>query len=91
MYLTTSFHHFSRNISLNIIKETYRGLVAQDQFATRRLKQWIETIFEPWLSLVGKVQYRTCQLYYDTEKEFKILVPNSAGDMESKNMKINIL
>jgi hypothetical protein len=71
-------------------QETYRGLVAQDQFATRRLKQWIETIFEPWLSLVGKVQYRMCQLYYDTEKEFKILVPNSAGDMESKNMKINI-
>jgi len=80
----------SMGIPVKEQQETYRGLVAQDEFATRRLKQWIETVFEPWLTLVGKVQFRMCQLFYDTEKEFSIVVPNASGDLERQNKKINI-
>jgi hypothetical protein len=71
-------------------QETFRGLVAQDEFATRRLKQWIETVFEPWMNLVGETVFRFCQLYYDVEKTFAITVPNEAGEPTDKQTRINV-
>ena len=34
--------------------ETYRGLLANDEFGTRRLKAWMGSIVEPCLEYLGK-------------------------------------
>ena len=42
--------------------ETYRGLLANDEFGTRRLKAWMNSIVEPSLEHLGRV-FKICLLY----------------------------
>ena len=71
--------------------ETYRGLLANDEFGTRRLKAWMGSIVEPALEHLGRVFQQMAQKHYTIEKVFRIVQPE-AGQIpqEEKEVKINI-
>ena len=69
--------------------ETYRGLLANDEFGTRRLKSWMSTIVEPALEHLGKVFKEVAQRQYTIDKVFRIVQPE-AGKNEEKEVRINI-
>ena len=71
--------------------ETYRGLLANDEFGTRRLKAWMGSIVEPCLEQLGRVFQEIAQRHYTVEKVFRIVQPE-AGQVpqEEKEVKINI-
>ena len=71
--------------------ETYRGLLANDEFGTRRLKAWMGSIVEPALEHLGKCFQMMAQNHYSVEKVFRIVQPEAgqAPDQE-KESRINI-
>jgi hypothetical protein len=69
--------------------ETYRGLLANDEFGTRRLKSWMGTVVEPGLEHLGKVFQQIAQKHYTIDKVFRIVQPE-AGVNEEKEIRINI-
>jgi len=71
--------------------ETYRGLLANDEFGTRRLKAWMGSIVEPCLEHLGRIFQQMAQKHYSVEKVFRIVQPE-AGQVpqEEKEVKINI-
>ena len=44
--------------------ETYRGLLANDEFGTRRIKAWMNSLLEPCLEHVGIIFKDTAQSHY---------------------------
>jgi hypothetical protein len=70
--------------------ETYRGLLANDEFGTRRLKAWMNSVVEPSLEHVGKVFQMIAQKHYNIEKVFRIVQPNSDNNNEEKEVRINV-
>ena len=44
--------------------ETYRGMLAVDEYGTRRIKQWLKNSIEPSLKQVGKVVMQYAQSVY---------------------------
>jgi hypothetical protein len=72
--------------------ETYRGLLANDEFGTRRLKSWMSSIVEPCLEHLGRVFQQMSQKHYTIDKVFRIVQPE-AGQKEGgeeKEQRINI-
>ena len=71
--------------------ETYRGLLANDEFGTRRLKAWMGSIVEPALEHLGRCFQMLAQHHYSVEKVFRIVQPE-AGQRpdEEKDVRINI-
>ena len=69
--------------------ETYRGLLANDEFGTRRLKAWMNNIVEPALEHLGTVFKEVAQSHYSADKVFRIVQPQ-AGDSEEKEVRVNI-
>ena len=69
--------------------ETYRGLLANDEFGTRRLKAWMNSIAEPALEHVGRVFKMMAQKHYTIEKVFRIVQPEG-GDQKEKEVRINV-
>jgi len=71
--------------------ETYRGLLANDEFGTRRLKAWMGSIVEPSLEYLGKCFQMIAQGHYTVEKVFRIVQPEAGqkADQE-KETRINI-
>jgi len=69
--------------------ETYRGLLANDEFGTRRLKAWMNSIVEPSLEHIGRVFKMMAQKHYNIEKVFRIVQPE-AGNQEEKEVRINV-
>tara|TARA_Y100000034_G_scaffold133162_1_gene197920 strand:+ start:84 stop:1757 length:1674 start_codon:yes stop_codon:yes gene_type:complete len=71
--------------------ETYRGLLANDEFGTRRLKAWMGSIVEPALEHLGKCFQMISQKHYTAEKVFRIVQPE-AGQRpdQDKESRINI-
>ena len=69
--------------------ETYRGLLANDEFGTRRLKAWMNSIAEPALEHVGRVFKMMAQKHYTIEKVFRIVQPE-ANNQEEKEVRINV-
>ena len=69
--------------------ETYRGLLANDEFGTRRLKSWMSSVVEPALEHLGKVFKEVAQRHYEVNKVFRIVQPN-ADDVGEKEQEINI-
>ena len=72
--------------------ETYRGLLANDEFGTRRLKAWMGSVTEPALEHLGKVFMQVAQKHYTIDKVFRIVQPE-AGQQEGgeeKEERINI-
>ena len=71
--------------------ETYRGLLANDEFGTRRLKAWMGSVVEPALEHLGRCFQMLSQHHYSVEKVFRIAQPE-AGQLpdEEKEVRINI-
>jgi hypothetical protein len=71
--------------------ETYRGLLANDEFGTRRLKAWMGSIVEPCLEYLGRVFQQSAQNHYTIEKVFRISQPEAGqATQEEKEVRINI-
>ena len=72
--------------------ETYRGLLANDEFGTRRLKAWMGSILEPCLEHLGRVFQELSQKHYTVEKIFRIVQPEAGQtpQEQEKEVKINI-
>jgi len=71
--------------------ETYRGLLANDEFGTRRIKAWMNSVLEPSLEHLGTVFKEHAQTHYKIDKVFRIVQPNTAGDdYEERQTRINI-
>ena len=71
--------------------ETYRGLLANDEFGTRRLKAWLGSIAEPSLEHLGKCFQMFAQNHYTVEKVFRIVQPEAGQQPDQeKETKINI-
>jgi hypothetical protein len=71
--------------------ETYRGLLANDEFGTRRLKAWMGSIVEPALEHLGRCFQMMSQRHYSIEKVFRIVQPEAGQTPdEEKEVSINI-
>ena len=68
--------------------ETYRGMLAMDEYGTRRIKQWMGSCIEPALKQLGSVILQFCQATYTANKRFRIVQPNAI--QEGKTQEINI-
>jgi len=69
--------------------ETYRGLLANDEFGTRRLRAWMISIVEPALEHIGQVHRKIAQRHYAIDKVFRLVQPE-AGQDEVRESRINI-
>jgi hypothetical protein len=68
--------------------ETYRGMLALDEYGTRRIKQWMHTSVEPALKHLGDIVVQMCQSVYTANKRFRIIQPSAI--QEGKTQEINI-
>ena len=68
--------------------ETYRGMLALDEYGTRRIKQWMNTSIEPSLRQVGKMVLQFSQSTYTAYKRFRLIQPNAL--QEQKEQEVNI-
>ena len=71
--------------------ETYRGLLANDEFGTRRLKAWMGSIVEPALEYLGRCFQMRAQMHYTVEKVFRIVQPEAGQQIDQeKEVRVNI-
>ena len=72
--------------------ETYRGLLANDEFGTRRLKAWMGSVVEPALEHLGRCFQTIAQRHYTIEKVFRIVQPEAgqSPQEQEKEVRINI-
>jgi len=68
--------------------ETYRGMLALDEYGTRRIKQWMNTSIEPALKQTGHVVLQFAQAVYTANKRFRIIQPSAI--QEQREVEINI-
>ena len=68
--------------------ETYRGMLAMDEYGTRRVKQWLKASIEPALRQVGKVVQQFSQAVYTAHKVFRIVQPSAL--QEDRQVEINV-
>jgi hypothetical protein len=68
--------------------DTFRGMLALDEYGTRRVKQWMKHSIEPALRQVGRVVMQMCQATYTANKRFKIVQPSAL--QEEGEQEINI-
>tara|TARA_R100000278_G_scaffold72720_1_gene57081 strand:- start:7038 stop:9353 length:2316 start_codon:yes stop_codon:yes gene_type:complete len=68
--------------------DTYRGMLAMDEYGTRRIKQWLTNSIEPALKHLGVVMMQFSQAVYTAEKVFRIVQPNNIK--EEKEVRINV-
>jgi len=68
--------------------ETFRGMLAMDEYGTRRVKQWMKHSIEPALRQTGRVIMQFCQATYSANKRFRIIQPSAL--QEEREQEINI-
>jgi len=68
--------------------DTYRGLLAQDEHGTRRIKAWMNDIVEPALEQVGKCFQMMAQNTYKAHKVFRIV--QASAIQEDRKIEINV-
>ena len=68
--------------------ETYRGMLAQDEYGTRRVKQWMKNAIDPALKQFGEVIKQFSQSVYTAHKVFRIVQPNAL--QEDREVQINV-
>ena len=68
--------------------ETYRGMLALDEYGTRRIKQWMHTSIEPALKQLGNMVLAFCQATYSANKRFRLVQPSAI--QEGRTSEINI-
>ena len=65
----------------------YRGMLAMDEYGTRRVKYWLKHSIEPSLRHVGEVVKQYSQAVYSAHKVFRIVQPSAL--QEEKQVEIN--
>ena len=55
----------------------YRGMLAMDEYGTRRVKYWLKHSVEPSLAHLGEVIKQFSQATYKSHKVFRIVQPNA--------------
>jgi len=68
--------------------ETFRGMLALDEYGTRRIKQWMQHSIEPGLRQLGRLVMQFTQAVYTANKRFRIIQPSAI--QEQKEAEINI-
>ena len=68
--------------------ETFRGMLAIDEYGTRRVKQWQKNCLEPALKQLGRLVMNMSQSIYTAHKKFRIIQPSAI--QEGKEMEINV-
>ena len=68
--------------------ETFRGMLALDEYGTRRIKQWMKHSIEPALRQLGKLVMQISQSVYTANKRFRIIQPSAI--QEEREQQINI-
>jgi len=68
--------------------ETYRGMLAMDEYGTRRVKQWLKNSIEPALKQLGIVTSQFTQSVYTAHKVFRIVQPSAL--QEDRQVEINV-
>ena len=68
--------------------DTYRGLLAQDEHGTRRIKAWMNDIVEPALEQLGRCFQVIAQNTYRAHKIFRIVQPSHI--QEEREVEINV-
>jgi len=70
--------------------DTYRGMLALDEYGTRRIKQWMATAIEPALKQVGTVVAQFAQSVYTANKRFRIVQPSALQEQTDQEVNIPI-
>ena len=70
--------------------DTYRGLLANDEYGTRRVKNWLKNLIEPALKRVGEVVRDYSQALYQTHKVMRIVQPNNIENIQKTEINIPI-
>ena len=71
--------------------DTYRGMLALDEYGTRRIRQWTNNVVEPALEQVGKLFQTVAQQTYQANKVFRIVQPDAgASEGEVAAVELNI-
>ena len=68
--------------------ETYRGMLAMDEYGTRRIKQWMNYCIEPGLRQVGELVKKFTQSFYTAQKRFRVVQPSAI--QEEREIEINV-
>ena len=70
--------------------ETFRGMLALDEYGTRRIKQWMTNAIEPALRQLGEVLMQFSQAVYTAQKRFRIIQPSALQEQTEQEMNIPI-
>ena len=70
--------------------ETYRGLLANDEYGTRRIKAWMGSIVEPALEHLGRCFKEIAQTTYTVNKVFRVVHPEAGKGDDERKSEINI-
>ena len=68
--------------------DTFKGLLANDEYGTRRVKTWMKNSVEPSLQHLGEVVRDYAQATYKSNKVFRIVEPNNEN---VKDVEVNII
>jgi len=68
--------------------DTFKGLLANDEYGTRRVKTWMKNAVEPSLQHLGEVVRDYAQATYKSNKVFRIVEPNN---QDVKDVEVNII
>ena len=73
---------------VSVQHDTYRGMLAMDEYGTRRIKQWMANCLEPALKQLGLLVKDYTQSVYTAQKTFRIVQPSAL--QEERKIEINI-
>ena len=68
--------------------DTYRGMLAMDEYGTRRIKQWMQNSLDVSLKHLGTMVKQFTQSVYTAHKIFRIVQPSAI--QEQREVEINI-
>jgi len=68
--------------------ETFRGMLALDEYGTRRIKQWMQHSIEPALRQLGKLLMQFSQAVYTANKRFRIVQPSAIQEQREQELNI---
>ncbi len=66
----------------------YKGMLAMDEYGTRRVKYWLKHSIEPALKQIGEVVKEYSQAIYTAHKVFRIIQPSAL--QEERQVEINV-
>jgi hypothetical protein len=68
--------------------DTFRGMMALDEYGTRRVKQWMKNAIEPALKQLGIITMQMSQAVYTAHKVFRVVQPSAL--QEERTVEINV-